>query len=60
VLAEYSTTSSSFDGSGNEDDNKEPKEPDYNDDEKSDKVTEYKQEQETGEITSTITTNQIF
>jgi hypothetical protein len=55
-LVRASKTSS--DVSGNEDDNKEPKEPDYDDDneEKSDKVGEDKQEQETGEIT----TNQVF
>jgi len=45
--------------SGNEDDNKESKEPDYDDDnEKSDKVGEEKQEEQTGEIRSTI--NQVF
>jgi predicted transcriptional regulator len=51
-----STPSSPLDSSGNEDDNKESKEPDYNDDENSDKEGEEKQEQETGEIT----VNQVF
>ena len=41
----------------NEDNNKESREPDYDDDEKSDKVGEEKQEQDTGEIT---TVNQVF
>jgi hypothetical protein len=39
------------------DNNKESREPDYDDDEKSDKVGEEKQEQDTGEIT---TVNQVF
>jgi hypothetical protein len=49
--------SSSFsDGSGNEDNNKESKEPDYDDDGKFAKVAEEKQEQKTGQIT----TNHVF
>ena len=51
------SSSSSSDSNSNEDDNKESKEPDYDDnDEKSDKVGEEKQEEQTGQIT----TNQVF
>jgi hypothetical protein len=53
-----SSSCSSSDSSGNEDDNKESKEPDYNEDEKSDKQGEEKQEEQTGEIRTTI--NQVF
>jgi hypothetical protein len=49
------SSSSSSDSSGKEEDNKESKEPDY-DDEKSDKASEEKHEEETDEITI----NQVF
>jgi hypothetical protein len=45
----------------NNEDDKESKEPDYNDDDgKSDKQGEEKQEHDTDEITTAITTNQVF
>jgi hypothetical protein len=60
VRVQVESSSFSPSDSSNEDNNKESNEPDYNDDEKSDKGGEEKQEQETGEITTTITTNQVF
>ena len=54
-----SSPSTSSDSNSNEDDNKESKEPDYDDNESSDKVGEEKQEEQTGEKTTT-TVNTIF
>jgi hypothetical protein len=54
-----SSASTSSDSNSNEDDNKESKEPDYDDNESSDKVGEEKQEEQTGEKTTT-TVNTIF
>jgi hypothetical protein len=43
-----------------DEDDKESKEPDYNEDEKSDKKGEEMQEKETGEIALATTANQVF